>query len=257
MSYGGEHDSINPERAVAPGFNQTMKDQLGIVFLHYDADPVTENNLRSIRSYNAGATIVTVSSGAPLPGGYSLTMTPALHSLHAALPQKSSDRMLCSWFLQRREVCDKWWVVEWDVFCAVSVRDYYRPVWEFPFVAASVRLPHREPEWFWFRKAKSKWRRQRRALPESYEPFATGAVPFLYLLSEPALKAVCTQLLEDPIQEGNAELRFASAARRCGYPPCGFSPPDDQITWMNWETLPENPTIVHPVKRCFDWPPAV
>lgn len=225
-----------------------MNDQLGIVFLHFDAGSVTENNLRSIRRHNPDATVVTVSSNDPMPGGYSLAATPALKLLHATHPTRSSDRMLCSWFLQRREVCDKWWVVEWDVFCAMSVRDYYRPVWDFPFVTASVRLPHRDPEWWWFKKEF--------VLPESSRPFAAGAVPFLYLLSEPAMKAICTLLIEDPLMVGNSELRFATAARRCGYPPCGFSPPDDQITWITWETLPKNPTIVHPAKHCFQWPPA-
>jgi len=28
---------------------------------------------------------------------------------------------------------------------------------------------------------------------------------------------------------GNAVVRFPSIAHRCGYPPCGFSPPGDQI----------------------------
>jgi len=63
-------------------------------------------------------------------------------------------------------------------------------------------------------------------------------------------------LIEDPIRVGNSELRMASAARRCGYAPCGFSPPDDQITWIKWETLPANPTIVHPFKQCIPEPPS-
>lgn len=41
--------SIRQVNPAATGFNKTMKDQLGIVFLHFDAGSVTENNLRSIR----------------------------------------------------------------------------------------------------------------------------------------------------------------------------------------------------------------
>ena len=217
-----------------------MNDRLGILFLHHHVDRVVTNNLRNIRLHNPDAVVVTISAGTPLPGGYTIDPTPQLKWLHSALMQRSGDRLVCSWFLQRKEVCDKWWIVEWDTFCNMPFRDYYRPVWNFPFVASSVRLPHREPEWHWFAKAKK--------IPESYKPFMTGIVPFISLLSEDALKATCTMLLENPLVAGNSELRFATAASRCGYVPCGYSPPNDQITWINWKTLPDKPTIVHPVK---------
>ncbi len=218
-----------------------MNDRLGILFLHHHIDRVVTNHLRNIQLHNPDAVVATMSAGSPLPGGYTIKRTRALKWLHSAFRQRSSDRLVCSWFAQRRESCDKWWIVEWDTLCNMSVRDYYRPVWNFPFVASSVRLTHREPEWIWFSKAEK--------IPGAYRPFMIGMVPFLCLLSEAALKATCNMLLENPLNVGNGELRFATAASRCGYTPCGFSPPNDQISWQNWETLPKNPTIVHPVKH--------
>jgi hypothetical protein len=56
-------------------------------------------------------------------------------------------------------------------------------------------------------------------------------------------------LLDHPLSVSNCEFRFATAASRCGYPACGFSPPNDQITWISWTRLPDRPMIVHPMKQ--------
>ena len=224
-----------------------MNERLGILFLHYHVDQVVENNLRSIRQHNPQAVVATISAGETLPGGYTMEATPQLKQLHSLSPTRSSDRMVCSWFLQRKEVCEKWWIVEWDTYCAMSVQDYYQPAWEFSFVAPSVRLTHREPEWYWFLEA------EKQPIPSDYQPFLTGAIPFLYLISEPALNATCAMLLAHPLDAGNGELRFATAANRCGYAPCGFSPPHDQITWIPWKILPPKPAIVHPVKHFVEF----
>jgi hypothetical protein len=218
-----------------------MDEKLGIIFLHHEVNQVVMDHLQRIRSLNPEAVVATISAGEPLPGGYTIDWTPQVKLLHSQCPRRGGDLLLCSWFLQRREDCEKWWIVEWDSFCNVSVRDYYRPVWHFPFVASSVRLLNREPEWIWFQEAEK--------LADIYKPFMTGIVPFHCLLSEAALKETCTTLLENPCTVANSELRFATAANKSGFAPCGYSPPNDQITWMPWQTLPENPTIVHPVKH--------
>lgn len=217
-----------------------MAERLGVLFLHYNNSAVTLNNLRSARRSNPGSTIVTMSAEKPLRGGYSLDGTPELKQLHALNPGRSSDWLVCSWFLQRREKCSKWWIIEWDVFCGMSARDYYRPVWKFPFVASSVKLLYRETDWWWFSKVVN--------LPDTHQPYAMGAVPFLYLLSDRALSAVCRTLLSAPFVAGNGELRFATAANKCGFPPCGFSPPGDQITWIDRSVPVWRETISHPVK---------
>jgi hypothetical protein len=215
--------------------------KLGIVFLHHEVNDVVRNNLASIRRQNPRAVIATIGAGEALPGGYALAATPELQRLHAAKPAKSADWLTCSWFLQRREKCAKWWLVEWDVFCTVPVQEYYRPVSEFPFVASCVRVRHRDPEYGWFRETT--------AMPAEYRPYAMGAVPFAYLLDEDALAVICTTLLQKPFLAGNGELRFATVANWCGYPPCGYSPPNDHLGWKTWTNLAPQRTIYHPVKH--------
>jgi len=109
-----------------------MSSNLGILFLHHQIDEVVLNNLASVRRHNPGANVVTMSAAEPLPGGYSLDATPEIKELHVAQPKRSGDRLLCSWFMQRKEQCKKWWIIDWDVYCTMSVREYYEPVWNFP-----------------------------------------------------------------------------------------------------------------------------
>jgi hypothetical protein len=215
--------------------------ELGILFLHHEINSVVRQNLASVRRQNPRAEVVTMSAGHALPNGYSLAATPDLQKLHAANPARSGDWLVCSWFVQRSERCRKWWIIEWDVFCAMPVRKYYRPVWQFPFVASSIRLRFREPEWFWFGAAKR--------LPGELQPYAMGAVPLLFLLSDWVLRRICGTLMANPTLAGNAELRFCTAANFCGYPPCGYSPPHDRITWVNIPFKPQRGGIHHPVKH--------
>lgn len=166
---------------------------LGILFLHHNVNEVVINNLESIRRSNPDATLIPMSAGETLDGGYCLDATPEIKNLHANDPQRSSDWLLCSWFRQRNECCDKWWIVEWDVFCTVSVRDYYKPVWEYPLVASSICLLSREPGWYWFRHIAE--------MPENYRSFAMAGVPFLYLLDDAALRSICNLYIREPITD--------------------------------------------------------
>ena len=218
--------------------------KLGILFLHHSRNGITLNNLHSIQRHNPKAIIATMSPDEIFPGGYSLNQTPKLKGLHARRPKGHGDLLVCSWFLQRKEKCDKWWIVEWDTFCEISVAQYYRSVWHYPFITAKVCLRHREPDWEWFRAG---------CVTQEYGSFVMGAVPFLYLLSEQALEGTCRMLIDHPLDFGNSELRFATAANRAGYAPCGFSPPNDRITWITWNRITGPRTIFHPVKHYVDY----
>jgi hypothetical protein len=214
--------------------------RFGILFLHHHRSAVVLNNLRSVKRNNPNATVVTISAGIPLPGGYSLDRTPALKKQHSLNVERSSDCLVCSWFTQRQEICDKWWIIEWDTYCEISARDYYRPVWSFPFVASIIHRPDRDPNWPWFSGIKD--------MRNEYKGYAMGALPFLYLLSDPALTATCRTLLAAPLTAGNGELRFATAANKCGFPPYAYSPPNNQISWKNHPSLVKPRTIAHPIK---------
>ncbi len=180
-------------------------------------------------------------AGPALPFGYSLQGTEDISRLHAALPTRSSDWLVCSWFVQRKEICDKWWIIEWDTFCNTSATDYYAPVWHFPFVVTTVIKKCREPNWYWFRDDHQ--------MPTESRPYLIGGVPFLYLIDDNALQTTCECLLRMRSIAGNGELRFATAANMCGFTPCAFSPPDDRISHISWEHVDDAKAIFHPVKH--------
>lgn len=81
--------------------------------------------------------MATMSAGKKFPNGYNIDATPEIKRLHSAIVSCVNDWLVCSWFLQRRERCAKWRIIEWDAFCAASVRDYYRPLRDFPLLAAN------------------------------------------------------------------------------------------------------------------------
>jgi hypothetical protein len=147
--------------------------KLGIIFLHHEITAVVKQNLRSVRRANPAATVVTIGSGVPLPGGYTLRATPDLQELFELDSHNGDDWLVCSWYEQRRERCAKWWIIKADVRCRMPVEEFYGPVWEFPFVVSAVHLRYREPRWHgWDMRAR---------VPKAYQPFMTGAEPFLYL----------------------------------------------------------------------------
>jgi hypothetical protein len=218
-----------------------MSHSLGIVYLHHDINDVVLNNLASIQRQNPKAIVDTISARAALPGGYALEATPEIKHLHAAKPSKSSDWLLCSWFLQRRERCRKWWIIEWDTYCAISAREYYDAVWDYPLVASSVRVRHRDSNYGWFSEVGK--------MPAEYQPYAMAIAPFCCLIDEEPLRAICETLLQQPFTAANGETRFATVANWLGWPPCGFSPPNDHIGWKPWVKLAPQRTIYHPVKH--------
>src|SRR5258706_14370160 len=106
-----------------------MRNEHVMLFLHHNTYAQTRQNPESIRTQNRDATIVTISAEEPFKGGYRLDATPLAKRWHSVNPARSSDWLVCSWYLQRQESCNKWWIVEWDTFARTSVREYYRPVW--------------------------------------------------------------------------------------------------------------------------------
>ena len=110
-----------------------LQETIGIVFLHHRTDEITANNLQSFREWNPAATIVTVGAGERLPGGYSIRDFPKhadlwdRHTRQTGLGTRSADLLVYSWYENRREHCDRWLIVEWDAFCAMTVDEFFVP----------------------------------------------------------------------------------------------------------------------------------
>lgn len=211
-----------------------MNPELGIVVLHHHVDEVFEQNLESMRFHNPEAVVCTISCNhLTPPGGYTFNGTPDLWSMFSV--PTCADLLLLSFWRQKKESAQKWLVAEWDVFCRCSVKQYYGPVWNEPFVASTVMRPWREHDWPWFAGC---------SYPKGTN--LMGIVPFLFLANEEVLDKVCDRL---PDTRGtNSEVRLATAAAECGYPPCAYSPPNDHITWHDCPLDPA-PVIYHCVKQ--------
>ena len=123
------------------------KSKFGIVFLHHSTDEVTLNNLQSFRQWNPDATIVTMSGGDPLPGGYSIQNFPdwierwRKQTAKPGLRARSTDLLVYAWYQNRWEDCEKWLLVEWDTFCACPVEEYFGKLMDRELVASSVHFP--------------------------------------------------------------------------------------------------------------------
>lgn len=222
--------------------------RVGLVFLHDRADPITLNNLESFRRWNPGVPIVTVSSGEPIEDGFSLQQYPEdaeIWERHTKVEwrrARSSDILLFLWYRRRNLDCDFWIIVEWDAYCAMSVSDFLEPVAGFNVVAPSIRLLNREPEWSWFRQATT--------LPAEFHRYAMGIVPFCFItVADFVLAKMCARMPWQQLGEGNGELRFATLAHACGYPPVAHPLAGANISW---QPLPPHVSLSagmwHPVK---------
>ncbi|WP_345319755.1 hypothetical protein [Novipirellula rosea] len=215
------------------------------VFLHHDDDPVTRDHFARLQRFSSGPTVA-VSSATPLATGESIA--DFSHSLWRAqveqrpkLKAKSTDLLLIDWFRNRRVSADRYFIVEWDTLVNQSIDDLLLPVTQFPLAAPSIRLSHREPEWF---------RRQRPHIPADLRPLATGMVPFsCIMVSHAVLNQIAMLYTEDlmGLGEVTGELRFATLAARCGITPVSI-PSLHRVTWMPFRPIGLGATIYHPVK---------
>jgi len=225
----------------------TGKAELGIVFLHHTVGEVTQRHLRLIRKLHPAATLTTIGQTEKLPGGYSLEDTPDLDRRHGWNRTRSGDVLLLSWWVQHREQADRWWIVESDTLCEIPITEFFRPVWEFPFLCVSRCETWRESRWYWFSPT------EKDKIPSPYRDHLAGSVPFFYVIRDDLLAAIATQMLSGNWLWGNSELRFMTAARLCGFEPCAFSPPWDRVTWIPWQQQLTRPNAIwHPVKQLLE-----
>ena len=76
--------------------------------------------------------------------GYTLDATPDLKALHSLAPDKSSDVMVRSWFLQRRKCATNGGLSSGTCSGTLRLRDYYRPAFlEINSVCGFGRPPER------------------------------------------------------------------------------------------------------------------
>lgn len=167
---------------------------LGIVFLHHRDCEVTRHHADLLRAWHPGAPFVALTTAEGIENSLGPTDLPDFAAARAQYAdadwayRSSSDVLLAAWWRVWKGARPKrWLVVEWDVWCGESAREFFREVWDHPVVLPSIRWPHREQEWGWW------WHISR--LPSAVQPYAVGTVPFTpMLLSDTALDALASGL---------------------------------------------------------------
>ncbi len=220
----------------------------GILFLHYDDDPVTKQNLESFRRSNPHCAIVPISSGKLLEGGVLVPQNEigriymdGVSKSHTSA-WRNCDLMAYAWYQSRKIECSRWIMAEWDCFCTMNVNNFFRRVSDMDFVAPSTRYPSRDPEWGWFREIN----RLGKLLP-----YAMGVSPFCgCVLSDRALSAMSEMQRQENL-DCFCDMRLATLGNACGFPPAANPHASGTIgpAPLNREDIDlAVPAIWHPVK---------
>ncbi len=232
-----------PPRISARPLRARPSSDLGVVFTHYRTDPVTERNLASFRAHHAGP-VETASAEARFPDTADCA-TERWQRVTAGERERrwrNADLLVFEWFKQRRHRCRTWLIVDWDTLCTGPLDAYARAAQDYDVVAPSVKLTTRDLEWPWFREVPR--------LPPELQPYAMGVVPFCgTIVSETALSAMC-DALDRLASDIFCELRFATLAAWCGFPPVANPEADAGLSWTGAALGVRAPGVLrHPVKE--------
>lgn len=199
-----------------------MKD-LAISFAYHEWNEVTNQNYNSFALHNPEADIYKTCFSAldpGLPSALLKAMEPCVNDGYSAWYY--ADLLLYAAFVSSKVEYSKWLLVEWDVYCAMPVAEFFRETWSFDFVAPSIRTPSRESEWIWFDCIQQ--------LPEHLQAHAYGIVPIACtLFSMRALEAIVTEFLKHPFN-AISELRLGTLGQATGYSLVA-NPRSNAISW--------------------------
>lgn len=148
---------------------------------------------------------------------------------------KNSDLSLYAFRLMlKNEPCEKWAVLEWDTYCNMDLKEYFRLEWDSHLVVCNVEM---DESWCWFKEA--------RFFPAALKRYACGVWPLgLMLISDVCLKHCATNV--DPWCLGIfCELRLGTMANMIQTPTIKRNA---TISWKG-EFTPFGNGIWHPVKR--------
>lgn len=178
-----------------------------------DIEKITcfEENKRTFEQYNPGVPIITIISPFEDP--------------RAAL--MSSDLTIFQWYnVHKNDInSERFLLLEWDCWCDIDLKTYYKPVWDHHVVAPSVRYPERD-RWHWFETENK--------LPERARLYATGIVPFCgILVSDKAMRAINEEIHKPEYKGLNSELRFATIATLLGFDPVPNPVCSRAVTWKS------------------------
>ena len=197
--------------------HKMKKHELVIIFCYHSDDSVTRRNLAVLKENNPGTPVVLISNGgdtmrgslnskkllknkwrpyAPYWPFLKLKNIGYLWHLYKKGPPKdyfwlNADLPLyLAYDKTRKKIPSKRYVfVEWDCYCNVNLRDFYKEVWQADLGGRHFFEQAKEPEWdnFIFNS--------RRSCPPVAKEHMVGVAPLAgILLSERALSLICQEL---------------------------------------------------------------
>lgn len=212
---------------------------LAILFSHFGMNEVAQQNLASFRRSNPDAEILPASFADSIRAGPFTDFFEVCKS-NSHSGWANADLLLFNAFLTSRKRYRKWLFVEWDVYCNIPVRKFFKETWKFDVVGPAIATQAAEPEWNWFKDVP--------ALPKKLQPFACGIKPIaVSLYGEDALREMVDAFLDEPFQ-AFSELRQGTLANYIGAKPVPNPRSAHTIAWRPWTDCVEGDGIFHPIK---------
>lgn len=196
------------------------KHDLAVIFSYHKVDDVTLRNLQVFKDNNPDIPVILVSNGGEtMPCSLNtknlLKGAWAKYRYHARFMKVRHIRYL--WHLlkngtpkeyywsnadlpiyiaydaSREQVqADRYIHLEWDCYCNVDLREFYKEVWNADLGARHVIDPASDPDWVFFGEKYSQ------TYPSKAAANVCGAAPFAgVLLSDRALSLICEELKND------------------------------------------------------------
>ena len=220
--------------------------ELCILFIHHTDDAVTQNHLALMEKLNPGTPVV--------PLAFTKGLTHAKLMPNIVLPAKAAnqephgnfnsqwfhlDRLLYEWFLSPDRIeADRYLLLEWDTFCTVPAKEFYKPCWDKPAAGAQIHQ-FSNAGWTWFQSFD--WRKR-------YGKHLNGISPTCgVMFSHKALNDVAT-LAKDPAHHDLfCETRLGTMLSMTGHQPSVIFPGVSKYIACVWRK-PRGDGIWHSVK---------
>ena len=226
--------------------------ELGIIFQYHLNDAVTNRNLEVLRRSNPGVPIVLINvqddDGQSIPGSIKAVDCGPLGqrwSKYSAGQDRwrNCDMPFLAWYSStlRTISCRRWILLEYDVYCSMSLLDFIKPTLHADVVAPTIPMQSREPTWNWFDEIPR--------FPLKMRPFACGLVPLVTtILSDAAISKIARFYLDNEI-DAFCEIRLGTVAAYVGFTSVPNSHPAARnISWCGSPKITDEQSIWHPVK---------
>ncbi len=194
-----------------------MKDLTILIGWYNEKDPIKieafEENRKSFLISNPELEIITV-----------------MNSFHDIEDNKDqawlcSDIPMYQWYLEnsKKQNSARYLLVEWDCWCDVDLKEYFKKVWDCDLVVPCVKYPERD-SWYWFSKIND--------LPKNVIKYAVGVMPFCgILISNKAMKKICREIVKPKYMKVISELRLGTIATMLKIDPIPNPVPNRIIGW--------------------------